>query len=294
MITLLTLLSIAFAVDVSMYSNSKELNTLLNGPKQSWITAGESSFISGAKNTCNTDKEVLNTTSFYPNGKATTVGLDDMIWWIEKGSNGIGEVVVAFPNKKPLFRFIITGTNDQNLLIGKTVYGSDRAKERSLILEQCQPPASTPIKTQNLGRAQKIFINPDFDCYFEMESFDFCDVHYIRLFEKILQSEEPNFDKNKILSVFEENHEGKEQWTGKYRAVAIDINTGEYYTLPHSFNQASYEGKTVPLNYTYNINSNVFCFSGDIKAYRDSYDYDLTTPKFCFELQKDSFNLIRE
>ncbi len=103
---------------------------------------------------------------------------------------------------------------------------------------------------------------------------------------------QPNFDKDKILYIFKGVDDNIVSFPVEmYRVVVLDKKNKTARPLRYALGQATdidnnpvqINDKGDTLEYQFDINSDKFCFIGNIYAYRDSYTYDAENyPKFCF------------
>ncbi|MDO5769154.1 MAG: hypothetical protein Q4P13_06580 [Psychrobacter sp.] len=138
------------------------------------------------------------------------------------------------------------------------------------------------------------------ECDFDYENEKFCTDGRLKSYAKVLKNRKPNFDGNKIIYMFETNESG---YTGKtpYRLVVIDTKTKMVYPFGYALSDATdYNGKPIAvnkkgetINFDFNVNSNRFCFSGNIDAYRMSQSYEQGKP-FCFKYDAAEHGLVRE
>lgn len=138
------------------------------------------------------------------------------------------------------------------------------------------------------------------ECDFDYENEEFCTDSRLKSYARILKARKPNFDGNKIIYMFESNESG---FVGKkpYRLVVIDTKTKMVHPFGYALSGASDAyGKPIAvnkkgdtINFDFNINSNRFCFSGNIDAYRMSRDYEQGKP-FCFKYDGAEQGLVSE
>lgn len=137
------------------------------------------------------------------------------------------------------------------------------------------------------------------ECEFDYEDEEFCTDSRLKSYAKVIKERKPNFDGNKIIYVFETNATG---YVNKkpYRLVVIDSAKKTVHPFGYSLSAAmdSY-GKPMTVNnkgdaikFDFNINSDRFCFSGNIDAYRNSYGYQ--DGPFCFKYDREYKSLLRE
>ena len=138
------------------------------------------------------------------------------------------------------------------------------------------------------------------ECDFDYEDEKFCTDSRLKSYANKLKNSEPNFDGDKILYLFETNETG---FVGQkpYRLVVIDATTKTVHPFSYALSPASdFYGNPVAVNkagdiveFDFNINSDRFCFSGNISAYRMSANYEQGKP-FCFKFNKAEQELVRE
>lgn len=138
------------------------------------------------------------------------------------------------------------------------------------------------------------------ECDFDYENEKFCTDSRLKSYAKVLKERKPNFNGNKIIYIFETNESG---FVGKkpYRLVVIDTKTKMVHPFGYALSEASDSyGKPMAvnkkgdtINFDFNINSNRFCFSGNIDAYRMSREYEQFTP-FCFKYDAAEQGLVSE
>jgi len=137
-------------------------------------------------------------------------------------------------------------------------------------------------------------------CEFDYDSVNFCTDDKMKAYAKALKDRKPNFDKDKILYIFEEDKslmdEPESYIKNYYRAVVI--NTKDKTVSPAGFGiteAKDYDGSPIPVNnkgelleYDFNIKSNKFCFKGNWNQYRRGASYD--GEPYCFIYEKESPN----
>lgn len=138
------------------------------------------------------------------------------------------------------------------------------------------------------------------ECDFDYENEKFCTDSRLQSYANELKNSEANFDGDKILYLFETNETG---FVGQkpYRLVVIDATTKTVYPFSYALSPASDSyGNPVAVNkagaiveFDFNINSDRFCFSGNIDAYRMSANYEQGKP-FCFKFNEAEQGLMRE
>lgn len=137
-------------------------------------------------------------------------------------------------------------------------------------------------------------------CEFDYDNVDFCTDDKMKAYAKALKDRKPNFDKDKILYIFEEDKslmdEPESYIKNYYRAVVI--NTKDKTVSPAGFGiteAKDYDGSPIPVNnkgelleYDFNVKSNKFCFKGNWNQYRRGTRYD--GEPYCFIYEKESPN----
>ncbi|MGP9493221.1 hypothetical protein [Psychrobacter sp. AOP7-B1-24] len=136
------------------------------------------------------------------------------------------------------------------------------------------------------------------ECNFDYDEEKFCIDSRLKSYAKVLKERKPNFDSDKIIYIFETNEPG---FVGEkpYRLVVIDTTKKTVHPLEYALSPASDSyGKPVVINnkgetieFDFNVKSDRFCFSGNIGAYRNSYDYQ--DGPFCFKYNKNTQGLAR-
>lgn len=137
-------------------------------------------------------------------------------------------------------------------------------------------------------------------CNFDYDNVDFCTDSKMKAYAKALITRKPNFDKDQILHIFEEDKslmdEPEPYIKNYYRAVVI--NTKDKTVSPAGFGiteAKDYDGNPIPVNnkgelleYDFNLKSNKFCFKGNWNQYRRGASYD--GEPYCFIYEKESPN----
>lgn len=135
-------------------------------------------------------------------------------------------------------------------------------------------------------------------CYYDYDNVDFCTDDKMKAYAKVMKTRKPNFDKDKILYIFEEDKslmdEPQPHYKMYYRMVVINPKNklvvpaefGITEAKDYSGNPISVNNKGELLEFDFNVNSNKFCFRGNVNGYRISYIYD-NTP-YCFDYEKFS------
>jgi len=154
------------------------------------------------------------------------------------------------------------------------------------------------VSTQVNAQVSKYGVTVD-RCSFDYDEENFCTDKLLRSYAKVLKNREANFDKNKILYIFETNDSG---YNGKkpYRIVVINKDTKKVSPLSYYFSEA-HDGRGNPIavnkkgeniHFDFSRKTDKFCFSGNIDAYRDSYGYN--DEPFCFTYNKETEGLGRD
>ena len=136
-------------------------------------------------------------------------------------------------------------------------------------------------------------------CNFDYDGENFCTDERLKNYAKVLKNRKANFDHNKIIYIFETNEEGY-RGTKPYRMVVINKDTKLvspfYFALfearDEKQNPVNINNKGDTRKYDFNLNSNRFCYTGDIHAYRNAYGY-LAGP-FCFNFDPKENDMVRE
>ena len=135
-------------------------------------------------------------------------------------------------------------------------------------------------------------------CSFDYKDEDFCAEKRLKSYAKVLKTRKPNFDHDKIIYIFEAVDKGNLK--NLYNMVVINKNTKSvspfFYSLSDARNSYGYyqviNAKGDTIEFDFNVNSDRFCFKGNIDAYRDSYGYE--QGPFCFKYSDKYDGLIRE
>lgn len=135
-------------------------------------------------------------------------------------------------------------------------------------------------------------------CNFDYDKVDFCTDSKMKAYAKALKTRKPNFDKDQILYIFEEDKslmDEPQTYDKKYYRMVV-INPKNKTVVPATFGiteAKDYDGKPIPVNtngelleFDFNVNSNKFCFKGNMNAYRRGSSYD--NEAFCFNYEKES------
>lgn len=169
-------------------------------------------------------------------------------------------------------------------------------KKVGLILASSLMMLGASIQTNAQASKYGVTVNT---CEFDYDEENFCTDKLLKSYAKVLKSREANFNRNKILYIFETSESG---YSGKkpYRMVVINKDTKTVSPLSYSFSEAhDGTGKKVAINkkgeamhFDFSPKTDRFCFSGHIDAYRNSYGYQ--DGPFCFKYDKESQSLVRE
>tara|TARA_R100000935_G_C2840307_1_gene170579 strand:+ start:3628 stop:4026 length:399 start_codon:yes stop_codon:yes gene_type:complete len=122
----------------------------------------------------------------------------------------------------------------------------------------------------------------------------------MKAYAKALKDIKPNFDKDQILYIFEEDKslmDEPQSYDKKYYRMVV-INPKNKTVMPAKFGMTEakdYDGTPIPVNdkgelleYDFNIKSNKFCFKGNWNEYRRGASYD--GDAHCFIYEKESPN----
>ena len=150
------------------------------------------------------------------------------------------------------------------------------------------------LVTNANAKVKKYGVTVD-NCGFDYDDEDFCTDKRLKTYAQVLKTRKPNFDKDKILYIFQSS--GPDMG---YRIVLMDTKTKMVSPMMHSFSEASdSRGNLVKVNskgdnleFDFNVNSNKFCFKGNISAYRDAYDYE--SGPFCYRYDPKFKELSRD
>lgn len=123
------------------------------------------------------------------------------------------------------------------------------------------------------------------NCSFDFDGEKFCTDKRLKKYAQVLKSRKANFDKDKILFIFNANENEWDSSRKALRVVVIEKKTGIvssfYYTLLPAEQAVNKKGE--PREFIFNKQSNKFCYKGNIYAYRNAHDYDPKhSPEFCF------------
>lgn len=137
-------------------------------------------------------------------------------------------------------------------------------------------------------------------CEFDYDSVNFCTDDKMKAYAKALKDRKPNFDKDQILYIFEEDKslmDEPQSYDKKYYRMVV-INPKNKTVMPAKFGMTEakdYDGTPIPVNdkdelleYNFNIKSNKFCFKGNWNEYRRGASYD--GEPYCFIYEKESPN----
>lgn len=137
------------------------------------------------------------------------------------------------------------------------------------------------------------------ECNFDFDGEKFCSDSRLKNYAKVLKTRQPNFDKNKIIYIFETNDLN---YVGDkpYRLVVIDISTKtvhpfDYNLIPTNGSDGMSEErvKGKPVIFDFNVNSGRFCFSGRIDAYKMQDSSEPNRP-LCFNYSEADKELLKE
>lgn len=150
------------------------------------------------------------------------------------------------------------------------------------------------IVTSANAEVKKYGITVD-TCGFDYDDEDFCSDKRLKAFAQVLNKRKPNFDRDKIIYIFESS-----ETSAGYRLVLMNKKTKVVSPIMHTLlnatdsrgNLQKVNSKGDHIEFDFNVNSNRFCFKGNIEAYRDSYDYE--SGPFCYKYDSEFDALIRE
>lgn len=131
------------------------------------------------------------------------------------------------------------------------------------------------------------------NCGFDYDDEDFCTDKRLKTFSQVLKKRKPNFDRDKIIYIFESSNLG-------YRLVIMNKKTKVVSPMRHALlnamdsrgNLKTVNSKGDNIEFDFNVNSNRFCFKGNIEAYKDSYGYE--SGPFCYKYDSKFDTLTRE
>ena len=137
-------------------------------------------------------------------------------------------------------------------------------------------------------------------CSFEYDNVNFCTDKRMKAYANIIKTRSPNFDKDKIIYIFEEDKalmDIPQPYVNKYyRTVVIDPKRKTVMPAGFGVTEArDYDGNLLKVNnkgesleFDFNINSNKFCFSGNWDQYRTGAPYH--DQPYCFIYDKDEWD----
>lgn len=133
-------------------------------------------------------------------------------------------------------------------------------------------------------------------CGSDYDQIDFCDDKLMKSYAKVMNSRSPNFDRDKIIYIFERNKDLMDIPNPKiskyYRLVVIDpknkmVNPATFGiadAIDADDNLVKVNNNGDHIEFDFNAHSNLFCFKGTFDQYRRGSHYQYKPYCFNYEM----------